>query len=315
MEKSIVKANENLDIIEEESGCTKYLFHNPENADFAEINCFELFPGVSVFFNEVRLFCFQDNFEKEIDAIEIEHCRDGRFEFDFENEVVYLSKGDMAIHDCNHRNFNSVFPSKYYSGLTIIIYPELFEQNVSKIFKSDNIDAYKIRELFCSKRFFTVFHGNENLNHIFSEMYNLPENIKLDYLRLKVIELVLFLGAMDYKELKNEKQKILGKNLIKNVKEVHDFLQKHLDERYTIDFLCQKFSFSKTLLKESFRLIYNEPIYTYQKKLRLQKAANLLLMTDKSVVDIACDIGYENPSKFSYAFKKLFGKTPNEYRK
>ena len=47
----------------------------------------------------------------------------------------------------------------------------------------------------------------------------------------------------------------------------------------------------------------------------MEYAKKLLETTDINILDIAIEIGYENPSKFSIAFKKIFGILPNKYRK
>ena len=49
--------------------------------------------------------------------------------------------------------------------------------------------------------------------------------------------------------------------------------------------------------------------------LRLQYAENLLLHSDRSVLDIALDAGYGNLGHFYKSFKALFGCTPQAYRK
>ena len=51
--------------------------------------------------------------------------------------------------------------------------------------------------------------------------------------------------------------------------------------------------------------------------LRLQKmhgAAELLRSTDRTVLDIAGQFGYDNASKFARAFRDVIGVSPNEYR-
>ena len=48
---------------------------------------------------------------------------------------------------------------------------------------------------------------------------------------------------------------------------------------------------------------------------KMEYAKKLLETTDINILDIAIEIGYENPSKFSIAFKKIFGILPNKYRK
>ena len=40
----------------------------------------------------------------------------------------------------------------------------------------------------------------------------------------------------------------------------------------------------------------------------------LLISTDKSILEVANEIGYENPSKFSQSFKKYLGILPRKYR-
>ena len=46
----------------------------------------------------------------------------------------------------------------------------------------------------------------------------------------------------------------------------------------------------------------------------MQKACQLLKETDKSIIEIANEMGYDNPNKFSTAFKNIIGNTPSEYK-
>lgn len=53
----------------------------------------------------------------------------------------------------------------------------------------------------------------------------------------------------------------------------------------------------------------------YLAQLRLGKAKELLLATDRRSSQIAADIGYSDPHYFSYLFKKTTGMTPSEFRR
>ena len=53
----------------------------------------------------------------------------------------------------------------------------------------------------------------------------------------------------------------------------------------------------------------------YQINLRINPARQLLRETKKSVVDVALDVGYTNPSHFAQLFRKETGLTPSEYRR
>lgn len=52
----------------------------------------------------------------------------------------------------------------------------------------------------------------------------------------------------------------------------------------------------------------------YVRFTRLLKATRLLRLTEKDILNIALDCGYESPESFARAFKKQYGKTPVEYR-
>ncbi len=68
-------------------------------------------------------------------------------------------------------------------------------------------------------------------------------------------------------------------------------------------------------MKKKFAAVYGTSIYAYLKAYRLQEAQKKLLRTDLSVADIACAVGYENPAKFSSAFKDECGMTPAQFGK
>ena len=50
-------------------------------------------------------------------------------------------------------------------------------------------------------------------------------------------------------------------------------------------------------------------------ELRFETAARLLRETDTTALEIALEVGYEDPSHFSRAFKRLAGISPREYRR
>lgn len=102
---------------------------------------------------------------------------------------------------------------------------------------------------------------------------------------------------------------------LETIHRVHDFLTEDLSARYTIDELARRFLINPSALKEIFKAVYGNSIAFHIKEHRMELAANLLLNTDASIGVIAAEAGYENPSKFSAEFKKLYGLLPAAYRK
>ena len=62
------------------------------------------------------------------------------------------------------------------------------------------------------------------------------------------------------------------------------------------------------------RYLHDTPVH-YLVKYRLQEAANLLLTTEKKIIVISQNVGFENIDYFCKTFKKYYQMTPTEYRK
>lgn len=48
---------------------------------------------------------------------------------------------------------------------------------------------------------------------------------------------------------------------------------------------------------------------------RVEYAAKLLIHTSESITDVSIKVGYDNPSKSTKIFKRIYGETPLHYRK
>ena len=97
--------------------------------------------------------------------------------------------------------------------------------------------------------------------------------------------------------------------------EIKADILENLVQEAVLDAKAAELGVGTTALKTSFKTVYGVPIYQYQKDLRLQKAQRLLRETTLPVSDVAAEVGYANPAKFSSAFKKRFGVSPTEYKK
>ena len=95
-------------------------------------------------------------------------------------------------------------------------------------------------------------------------------------------------------------RKILGENIVSDI---------------SIEELSDKVELNRTTLQRVFKQMYGVTIFEYRTQVRMQEAKNLLIEDELSITEIAGICGYSNASKFSAAFKKLFGVTPTEWKK
>ena len=102
---------------------------------------------------------------------------------------------------------------------------------------------------------------------------------------------------------------------VKIIREIHDHLTEHMEQRVTIEELAHRYLINPTTLKTVFKEVYGNSLAAHMKEHRMEKAAALLRETDLSVAEIAGQVGYESQSKFTAAFKEQFGQLPKEYRR
>ncbi len=67
-------------------------------------------------------------------------------------------------------------------------------------------------------------------------------------------------------------------------------------------------------LQRIFTAEIGESPLQYSRRVRLQRAAASLLVTNKSVLDIALDAGFDSHEGFSRAFRAMFDSAPREFR-
>lgn len=87
------------------------------------------------------------------------------------------------------------------------------------------------------------------------------------------------------------------------------------DEDITVQTVADHAGFSIDYFNRLFLSHTGFTVMAYVGYCRLKKAVVLLRTTDKSVLDIALEVGYTSHEGFAKAFKKEYGVTPNEYRR
>lgn len=159
-----------------------------------------------------------------------------------------------------------------------------------------------------------VIHGAQSIEHIFGELYAIPEKIKRPYFKIKILELLLYLDALELPGNPEEKP-YFYKTQVEKTKAVQRFLAEHMDENFTQEALAQRFDLPLSALKQCFKSIYGATIWNWLVQYRMNQAAEMLLRDrDCTVAEIAGRVGYDSPSKFAIAFRKVMGQSPTEYR-
>ena len=92
------------------------------------------------------------------------------------------------------------------------------------------------------------------------------------------------------------------------------YLDDHLHQEINIQQVEEICHYSYRNINRIFEAIHHETIGKYVKRLRLEKAAQILKYSDIGISQIAYQVGFEDRSAFSKAFKKRFQQSPKDYR-
>ena len=91
-------------------------------------------------------------------------------------------------------------------------------------------------------------------------------------------------------------------------------MEQNLEEPISPSILAQDAQMSTRQLERLFRRYLNRSPKRYYMELRLQKARNLLLQTEMSVINVALACGFTSPSHFSKCYRAHFNRTPYRER-
>ena len=143
-----------------------------------------------------------------------------------------------------------------------------------------------------------VLRSRKEIAHIFSELYCAQLQMMSYYLKIKVVELLMYLNAADISEYRKKERYFSGRQ-VKKVKDMQRYMISDLRRHDTLEKLAYKFELFLTTMKSCFREIDGSSVQAYMQSYRIQAATILLRDTHKNVTEIASEMGYDNPSKFS----------------
>jgi len=98
------------------------------------------------------------------------------------------------------------------------------------------------------------------------------------------------------------------------IKDMLSYIQNGYAEEMTLAQIAESANVSENECMRCFRSVIGVSPMQYVRQTRLQKAAELLLLTDRKVTDIGSACGFQEMSYFAKAFRVQYGCTPSQFR-
>jgi AraC family transcriptional regulator len=93
------------------------------------------------------------------------------------------------------------------------------------------------------------------------------------------------------------------------------YIQTHLEQDLSLAVIAERVGFSRYHFHRIFREVIGEPTKEYIRRLRVERAAYRLKISEETILQIALDAGFKAHESFTRAFRRQFGITPNEFRR
>lgn len=99
------------------------------------------------------------------------------------------------------------------------------------------------------------------------------------------------------------------------LRKVLDYMEAHLAEPFDLNILAGLCEISRFHFSRSFHNTMGQSPSRWFIRQRVERAKQLLSQTNKSIIEIALTVGYENPSHLAQVFRRETGVSPRNYRK
>lgn len=237
---------------------------------------------------------------------------EGQIKYDIEDKSITIPVNDAVMLKCGSY-FSQIRNSTTSKNNQIVIvhfHPEIlkkiYDTDLPKIFQEPaerdlNLSLGKINNDFLIQKYI------EGMLFYFDN----PTLINEDILVIKLKEIVLLLC-----QTKNAPviQQILSQLFSPTSYSFKQVIENNLYSHFTTDEFAQMTNLSLSSFKREFKKNYNDSPANYIRNKKLEKAADLLLISDERITDIAFDCGFNDLANFSTLFHDKFKCAPSAYR-
>lgn len=254
---------------------------------------------------DIKLSCYEDKFFKS-DILFDQHMLvwfiSGETKIIQADATHFFKKGDIFLIPRNQLSTIINYPKDGQPHKTVVMH--LSTKRLKEFYEKINI---KPKTTVVQK--ILSFNNHPLLESCLAslipyfDMQDLPEEIA----SLKITEAISILRTID-KEIDT---------VLANFEEPGKVeLISYMEKNFMFNMPMEKFSYltgrSLTTFKRDFKKTFNTTPQKWLTKKRLELAHYQFVEKKKKPIDVCYEVGFENLSHFSYAFKKQFGYAPSE---
>lgn len=230
-------------------------------------------------------------------------CRSGLMQIHFVNEIVELAPGQMII--ISPKTFHAV--KSYEDGTLSFALMLKISNNGLKV----DVDMYGLLKSILPKEY-AVYNLDSKMCDLFESIADNADRRDLFSLSLQFHKFFSELIRMNDNIL--PKYTIYAKdNSDIRLHKIYTILSK-IENDVSLEMVAERLHLSgrqlSRIIKENYDCTFKELVARF----RMERAANLLIQTQMTVIDVAKSVGYNSVRGFYSAFRARYGCLPAQYR-
>lgn len=242
---------------------------------------------------------------------EVLYLNSGKCRFLLKDTVYQLEKGDLVFVSPGELH-HSLFYANSTCELIMIYFKKeylnqnLFDEQIGGKQHSMGLHSFmgSVPSLY-QEDFLAL------LSRMFSESSHIDEYSDA-FMSCYLQELLLML--MRHSVMNEEEPDLLNARDV-DILTATKYIYKNFQKPLTLEEVSGVASLSPTYFSKKFKLITGMGFKEYLNYVRLRHAQAALLTTNNTITDIAFEYGFNDSNYFKDLFKKVYGKSPREFRK
>ncbi|MED5619668.1 AraC family transcriptional regulator [Ideonella sp. BN130291] len=128
--------------------------------------------------------------------------------------------------------------------------------------------------------------------------------------------LTLLARSSDYRLLSSvQLQSFDDDESLAQINAVVSYVSEHCAEPLSMAEVCRRFHMTESRFSRFFRRATGNTFTDFVNRMRISKACELLMQTDRYVTNICYDVGFNNVANFNRRFLEIKGMTPTDFRR
>lgn len=255
-------------------------------------------------------------FTRKIDRsfLQFHFCMKGRAKFVFnqgtyaldvpeeQSLLLYNTKVDLPLNA-------EVYPNTWMVSLVMSI------QKFHSLFSKQAEHIPFLSKEFEDKKYYTQELITPPIAVVLSQLmnYNVHPTILDLYVKGKIYELIALYFNKTNTTTFEQCPFLVDEENVKRIRKAKDIVLQRMAEPPTLKELAEEIGLSLKKLKEGFKQIYGDSVYSFLFDYKMEYARKMLESNQYNVNEVGLKVGYSTSSHFIAAFKKKYGTTPKKY--